>query len=347
MDPRNHAPVSADGKAVSAWREQPASAAEVSAARVPLAITLAIFALAFLLPAWPWLSGAVTIPWDAKSQFFPQVQFLAGSLARGEWPWWSPNVFAGWAADLRSAVAAVLAAACPARRVQPGGQPARIRCRDLRLSVSRRCRHHPVLSRPRLACRRGAGGGDGICARRFRPMRACSTPARSSAWPTCRSCSGSARALERSSWRAGLAAGALAGLMAIGRDQVALLSLYVLAGFVLAHWLTGAQPLARMRASIKPLAAVAASGRAGRRRADHDDHAAGGALEPARDRLRFRGRRLAPPRAPAAVRLRRSFRRDGPQRRILGAAKPRSGTPLGDGRDSTSRRIWAWSMPAR
>ena len=46
-----------------------------------------------------------------------------------------------------------------------------------------------------------------------------------------------ARALERSSWRAGLAAGALAGLMAIGRDQVALLSLYVLAGFVLAHWL--------------------------------------------------------------------------------------------------------------
>src|SRR4029077_2326863 len=67
------------------------------AARVPLVITLAIFALAFLLPAWPWLSGAVTIPWDAKSQFFPQVQFLAGSLARGEWPWWSPNVFAGWA----------------------------------------------------------------------------------------------------------------------------------------------------------------------------------------------------------------------------------------------------------
>ena len=98
MDLRNHAPVSADGKTVSAWREQPApAAAEILAARVPLVVTLAIFALAFLLPAWPWLSGAVTIPWDAKSQFFPQVQFLAGSLARGEWPWWSPNVFAGWA----------------------------------------------------------------------------------------------------------------------------------------------------------------------------------------------------------------------------------------------------------
>ena len=38
----------------------------------------------------------MTIPWDAKSQFFPQVQFLATSFARGEWPWWTPNVFAGW-----------------------------------------------------------------------------------------------------------------------------------------------------------------------------------------------------------------------------------------------------------
>ncbi len=67
-----------------------------TAARVPLPATVAIFALAFLLPAWPWLSGAVTIPWDAKSQFYPQVQFLATALARGEWPWWTPNVFAGW-----------------------------------------------------------------------------------------------------------------------------------------------------------------------------------------------------------------------------------------------------------
>ena len=70
--------------------------AGTESARIPLAATIAIFALAFLLPAWPWLSGAVTIPWDAKSQFFPQVQFLATSFARGEWPWWTPNVFAGW-----------------------------------------------------------------------------------------------------------------------------------------------------------------------------------------------------------------------------------------------------------
>jgi hypothetical protein len=45
--------------------------------------------------AWPWLTGTFTIPWDGKAQFAPQIQFMAASLARGEWPWWTPNVFAG------------------------------------------------------------------------------------------------------------------------------------------------------------------------------------------------------------------------------------------------------------
>src|SRR5208337_1321253 len=52
-----------------------------------------------------------------------------------------------------------------------------------------------------------------------------------------------ARALERPSWRAGLAAGLACGLLALGRDQVALLSLYVVAGFVLACWMNGERPL--------------------------------------------------------------------------------------------------------
>lgn len=69
---------------------------EKTRARVPLPLTVLIFAAAFWLPALPWLSGAVTIPWDAKSQFFPAVQFLATSIVHGEWPWWTSNVFAGW-----------------------------------------------------------------------------------------------------------------------------------------------------------------------------------------------------------------------------------------------------------
>src|SRR3974390_3469914 len=67
------------------------------ASRAPLfPLWIALYAAAFILLAWPWLSGAVTIPWDAKAQFQPELQFLAASLARGESPFWTPNLFAGW-----------------------------------------------------------------------------------------------------------------------------------------------------------------------------------------------------------------------------------------------------------
>src|SRR5262245_45602339 len=61
-----------------------------------LAATLALFALACLVLWWPWLSGAVTIPWDAKSQFLPPERFLADALARGDSPFWAPSIFGGW-----------------------------------------------------------------------------------------------------------------------------------------------------------------------------------------------------------------------------------------------------------
>ena len=51
--------------------------------------------LAWLVLGWPWMSGRVTIPWDAKAHFHAQVAFLAQSLHRGESPFWTPFVFAG------------------------------------------------------------------------------------------------------------------------------------------------------------------------------------------------------------------------------------------------------------
>src|SRR5262249_22228657 len=60
------------------------------------ALSVAVYTAAFAVLAWPWLSGALTIPWDAKSQFQPELQFLATSLARGESPFWTPNIYAGW-----------------------------------------------------------------------------------------------------------------------------------------------------------------------------------------------------------------------------------------------------------
>src|SRR5262249_53302838 len=67
-----------------------------------------------------------------------------------------------------------------------------------------------------------------------------------------------ARALERRSWRIGLAAGVFGGLLASDRDHVALLSLYVLAAFAVAYVVT--QPRERLRASLAPLAAAAGIG---------------------------------------------------------------------------------------
>lgn len=54
-----------------------------------------VFLAASFLLAWPWLSGSVTIPWDAKAHFYPQLVFLAQALHDGQSPFWTPNVFGG------------------------------------------------------------------------------------------------------------------------------------------------------------------------------------------------------------------------------------------------------------
>ena len=38
---------------------------------------VAAFVLLFVGMTWKWISGAATIPWDAKAHFQPQIQFLA------------------------------------------------------------------------------------------------------------------------------------------------------------------------------------------------------------------------------------------------------------------------------
>lgn len=55
----------------------------------------AVVLAGWLVLCWPWLSGSVTIPYDAKAHFYPQLQFLAQALHSGQSPFWAPNVFAG------------------------------------------------------------------------------------------------------------------------------------------------------------------------------------------------------------------------------------------------------------
>ncbi len=58
-------------------------------------IAVLIFALCAVALTWPWLSGRFTIPWDAKAHFYPQLAFLSKALHNGESPFWNPYVFAG------------------------------------------------------------------------------------------------------------------------------------------------------------------------------------------------------------------------------------------------------------
>src|SRR5256885_10986352 len=87
-----------------------------------LLLVIAVYALAFLLPAWPWLSGAVTVPYDAKSTFLPPVEFMARAFATGESPFWTPNVFAGWPniADPQSMLFSPLHVLLALSRAAPG-----------------------------------------------------------------------------------------------------------------------------------------------------------------------------------------------------------------------------------
>ncbi|MGD9540257.1 MAG: hypothetical protein AB7V61_04905, partial [Methylocystis sp.] len=61
----------------------------------PYVLSAALFVACALALAFPWLSGRVTIPWDAKAHFYPQFVFLAHALHSGQSPFWTPNVFAG------------------------------------------------------------------------------------------------------------------------------------------------------------------------------------------------------------------------------------------------------------
>jgi hypothetical protein len=61
----------------------------------PLLRALALYLAGAAVFTWPWWSGRVTIPWDAKAHFYPQILFLARALSAGESPFWAPQVFAG------------------------------------------------------------------------------------------------------------------------------------------------------------------------------------------------------------------------------------------------------------
>ena len=245
----------------TAGRQQPVGQAPRDRAGGPAGYRLAalLFAGIGVLLSYPWLSGAVTIPYDAKALFQAQLQFLANALHSGQSPFWNPNAFVGvpQIADPQSLILspAILLAyfesapsfvhfdAYVLAWLGLGGFATMKLCQD-----------------------RGWHPAGGIVAAIVFAFGA------SAAWRIQHIAQIQslalfavtlwllARALDRSSMRYGALAGLAGGAMVVAPNQVALLGGYVLAGYCVSHWLLAADRRLALRASLRPLACGALVG---------------------------------------------------------------------------------------
>ncbi|AMN41420.1 hypothetical protein [Rhodoplanes sp. Z2-YC6860] len=230
------------------------------AAGFPLAAAFGIYTAAFLAVASPWLLGFVEVPWDSVSTFYPPFAFLARSIATGQSPFWTPNIFAGWPqiADPQALIFSplhlfvALIDPSPTPRLFDaltfvllyiGGAGVILLFRDRGWHVAGAVAAALAFSLGGSAASRIQHIGQ-LQSLVFLPLAILML----------------SRALERTSWMAGAAAGLFASFIVLGRDQVALVGTDVLIGFVLWHWLDGPGRGARFVASLKPLIAGVAVG---------------------------------------------------------------------------------------
>ena len=211
------------------------------------------FVAGALVLAWPWLSGAVTIPWDAKAQAYPQIVFLARALAAGDSPFWTPNVFAGFPqiADPQSQIFSppffllALFNAAPSFRAVDGVVFGMLMLAGLALIALFRDRGwHPAGAL--VAAFAFSFGGS--AAWRLQHIG----EVISLCWFALTLLALS-RALSRSSLLHGFAAGVLAGFMALGRDQIALLCIFILAAYAIWHVWDGQGMRRRFWRALPPL----------------------------------------------------------------------------------------------
>ncbi len=232
------------GRAASAW-----SAAETWA-------TLGIVVVFWAALNLAWLSGALTIPWDAKAHFQPQLQFLASSFAKGEQPFWNPHVFAGHPqiADPQSLIfspphlLAALIFPRPGPLVGDATVLAALLAGALALVMLFKDRGWAPAGAVTAALVFAFGAAASWRIQHVGQVMSLSYFA-ITLWLM-------SRALGRGSAGYGLLAGFCAGLMILGRDQVALIGCYTLAGLVLAAWLQSGAMGRAIRRSFKPLSVM-------------------------------------------------------------------------------------------
>lgn len=212
-----------------------------------------VFVVCAIVLTWPWMSGRVTIPWDAKAHFFPQLVFLAKSLHGGQSPFWNPHIFTGspQVADPQSLIFTLPYILLAAFDAAPGFVAAdavvfgTLALGGLALIAFFRDRGwHPAGGL--VAALAFAFGGSAAWRVQHTGEVLSIAFFAITFWLL-------ARALDRGSLWAGVAAGFFGGLMIIGRDQIALLCAFVLIGMVAWHVLDGDGRAARLRTAFVPL----------------------------------------------------------------------------------------------
>ena len=230
--------------------------------RWPLGLVLATLLCSWLVSTWPWLSGAVTVPWDAKAHFYPQLMFLADALHSGQSASWNPFVFSGspQIADPQSLIFSpphyLLAKMNPA----PGFQAA-----DAVSFLSLLAGSVAVILYFRDRNWHQAGALVAAIAFAF---------GGSAAWRIQHTGQIMSlayfpivlflldRALLRSSMIYGAAAGTAAAFMVLGRDQVAGLSVVLLVAYGASYVFTGKGRIARLKSSAWPIVSGIVTGAA-------------------------------------------------------------------------------------
>ena len=215
------------------------------------------FVVAWGILCWPWLSGAVTIPFDAKAHFQAQVQFLANAIHTGQSPFWNHNVFAGspQIADPQSlifspAILLALISPAPSFREVDAYVLAHLLAGGLALILFFRDRGWHAAGGLMAALVFAFGASAAWRVQHVGQIASYAFFA-IAFWLT-------ARMLQRSSILSGVFAGLAAGMMVLEPDQVALLAGYVLVAMVVAHWISGGWPA--FRASLPPIAAASIVG---------------------------------------------------------------------------------------
>ncbi|GGH25758.1 hypothetical protein GCM10007036_33080 [Alsobacter metallidurans] len=225
--------------------------------RATLAAVGAVLAF-WIVAALTWRFTDSVVPWDSKNHFYPMFRYLGAALAQGEWPLWNPYHFSGHpsVADPQSLLftptMAAFAWLAPEASMQlfDGVVFAHLLL--------------PAFATLGLFYRRGWHPIGAVAAAMMIVLGG-SAAARLQHTGMIFSYSFFLPALlfveialEKKSWKAALAFGVCAGLMALGRDQVAFLCCLAITAAVVGQGVRATQPLrfALTRAPLLALAAV-------------------------------------------------------------------------------------------